>query len=69
MLIVFYDEDRRQLGASFLGPWTGTFDWQHDVERFKVPAKAREANVFLGLCGATGELSLDDVRLTPVKKK
>jgi protein-L-isoaspartate(D-aspartate) O-methyltransferase len=69
MLIVFYDEDRRQLSANFLGPWTGTFDWQHDVERFKVPPKAREANVFLGLCGATGELSLDDVRLTPVKKK
>ena len=69
MLIVFYDEDRRQLAANFLGPWTGTFDWQHDVERFEVPAKAREANVFIGLCGATGELSLDDVRMTPVKKK
>ena len=37
MMIVFYDEERRQLAAHFLGPWTGTFDWQHDVERFKVP--------------------------------
>jgi protein-L-isoaspartate(D-aspartate) O-methyltransferase len=69
MLIVFYDEDRRQLAADFLGPWTGTFDWRKVEERFKVPPKAREANVFLGLCGATGELSLDDVRLTPVKTK
>ncbi len=69
MLLVFYDEDRRQLAAHFLGPWTGTFDWRQDSEHFAVPPKAREANVFLGLCGATGELSLDDVRLTPVKKK
>ena len=69
MLILFYDEDRRQLAAHFLGPWTGTFDWRTDVERFAVPPKAREANVFIGLCGATGELSLDDVRLTPIKKK
>jgi hypothetical protein len=28
-----------------------------------------EANLFVGLCGATGELSIDDVRLTPVTKK
>jgi protein-L-isoaspartate(D-aspartate) O-methyltransferase len=69
MMIVFYDDERRQLESHFLGPWTGTFNWRKDVEQFPVPAKAREANVFLGLCGATGELSLDDVRLTPVKKK
>jgi len=69
MMIVFYDEERRQLAAHFLGPWSGTFDWQRDVERFKVPPKAREANVFIGLCGATGELSLDDVRLVPIKRK
>ncbi len=69
MLILFYDSDRRQLAANFLGPWTGTFDWRHVAERFKVPPQAREANVFVGLCGATGELSLDDVRLTPITKK
>lgn len=66
--LLFYDRDRRQLGANFLGPWHGTFDWQHVVERIKVPPKALEANIFVGLCGATGELSFDDVRLTPVER-
>ncbi len=69
VMIVFYDSDRRQLAANFLGPWQGTFAWQHVAERIKVPPKALEANVFVGLCGATGELSVDDVRLSAASKK
>jgi protein-L-isoaspartate(D-aspartate) O-methyltransferase len=69
VLILFYDSDRRQLAANFLGPWHGTFDWKHAVERIKVPPRALEANVFVGLCGGTGELSVDDVRLVPTAQK
>ena len=69
VMILFYDSDRRQLAANFLGPWQGTFAWQHVAERIKVPPKALEANVFVGLCGATGELSVDDVRLSAAVEK
>jgi protein-L-isoaspartate(D-aspartate) O-methyltransferase len=66
--IQFYDEKRAQLGHSFLGPWQGTFDWKRDVEIVKVPPQAREAIIAIGMRGATGVLSLDDIRVTPKRK-
>jgi protein-L-isoaspartate(D-aspartate) O-methyltransferase len=69
VFIQFYDERRAPLTHSFLGPWRGTFDWQREVEKVPVPPQAREAIVNVGLRGATGELSLDDVQVTAVKRK
>ncbi len=69
VFLQFYDERRAPLTHTFLGPWRGTFDWQHDVEKVAVPAQAREAILNVGLRGATGELSVDDVRVSVVKKK
>jgi protein-L-isoaspartate(D-aspartate) O-methyltransferase len=66
--IQFYDENRAHAGASWLGPWEGTFDWREEVETVRVPLRAREAVLHIGLGGATGELSLDDLRLR-VKKR
>lgn len=68
LLVIFYDENRGQLGTTFLGPWRGTFEWQEVSERFRVPPKTREAILRLGLLGATGEISFDDLRLNVVKK-
>ena len=61
--ITFYDENRSEIAYRYLLPWQGTFDWRRIDDRFRVPAKAREAVVRIGLFGATGELSLDGVHI------
>lgn len=65
--ITFYDEDRKDLGHNYLGPFRGSADWVKVKRRFKVPPKTREGLLRIGLFGATGELSFDDIRITPVK--
>lgn len=61
--ISFYDANRAEAGYRFLGPWRGSFDWQLVRQRIPVPTQAREAVVRIGLCGATGELSVDAIRI------
>ena len=63
MLISFYDEQRAHLGQAWLGPWRGTFEWRKESRKVRVPARAREAIVRVGLLGATGEAKFDDVRI------
>jgi protein-L-isoaspartate(D-aspartate) O-methyltransferase len=69
VFIQFYDERRAPLTHSFLDPWRGTFDWDRRAEKIIVPPQAREAILNVGLRGATGELSLDDIQVAPVKRK
>ncbi|HEY2894858.1 MAG TPA: protein-L-isoaspartate(D-aspartate) O-methyltransferase [Pirellulales bacterium] len=59
----FYDENRAQIGFTWLGPWRDSFAWRRVTERVSIPGRAREAIVRIGLTGATGELSLDDLRV------
>jgi protein-L-isoaspartate(D-aspartate) O-methyltransferase len=59
----FYDENRAQIGFAWVGPWHDSFAWRRVAERISVPGRAREAIVRIGLTGATGELSLDDLRV------
>ena len=66
--ITFYDEERRDLGHNWLGPFQGSADWSKVEKRFKVPPRAREGILRLGLFGGTGEMSFDAVRVTAVKK-
>jgi protein-L-isoaspartate(D-aspartate) O-methyltransferase len=68
LAITFYDENRAQAGYAVIGPWRDTFDWARVAQSIRVPAKAREAIMCLGLCGATGEVSFDDVRIEPAGK-
>ncbi|MGE0759868.1 MAG: protein-L-isoaspartate(D-aspartate) O-methyltransferase, partial [Pirellulaceae bacterium] len=65
--ITFYDEQRRDLGHHWLGPFRGTAEWKQVARRFRVPPTAREAIVRLGLFGATGELACDDVRIQSIR--
>ncbi len=67
--VTFFDENRRTLGESILGPWRGDSEWQKEMGRFKVPSKARHASVRVGLFGATGELLVDDVRIEVGKRR
>ena len=66
--VTFYDENRRELGSYWLGPFQGTSDWEQARRTFRVPAQAREGILRVGLFGATGEISFDDVRLMPQKR-
>jgi protein-L-isoaspartate(D-aspartate) O-methyltransferase len=62
-VITFYDEDRATVSHGVVGPWRGTFPWKEQSARIDVPPNAREAIARIGLLGAVGELSIDDIRL------
>ena len=64
MVIHFYDQVRRSLGEGIVGPWLRRSDWERIGRRIPVPPAAREAIVRIGLNGATGSMSIDDVKLS-----
>jgi protein-L-isoaspartate(D-aspartate) O-methyltransferase len=68
VVVNFYDERRTPLGEAVFGTWRGTFDWQSETRSLNVPLKAREAIIYIGLLGAVGEVSFDDLKITAVKK-
>ena len=61
--VTFYDENRATIGEKMMGPWRGSSDWKTEAKKIDVPVRAREALIRIGLFGATGELSLDDVQM------
>lgn len=63
MMVTFYDQNRRQVGQNWLGPWRGTRDWHSYEKTVRVPPASREAIVRIGLFGATGKASFDEVRI------
>ena len=65
VLVSFFDEDRVPVGEQTVGPWSGSFSWSRRAARIKVPPQVRVAIVAMGLLGATGELSCDDVEIRP----
>lgn len=65
--ITFYDDRRAMLNTLVVGPWRGTSDWEEDSKNFHVPSRAREAFIRVGLFGAVGEASFDQLELTVVK--
>lgn len=67
--LIFYDERRGTLGDTSLGPWSGTADWFSVRQRVEVPVKAREMILRIGLLGATGTLSIDDLQLKVVERR
>lgn len=64
--IRFFDDQRSLLGTQWLGTFRGTRDWRAESHVFRVPAECREAIVSIGLFGATGEASFDDIQLEAV---
>lgn len=49
-----------------MGDWTVGNQWERLDHTVNVPSEAREAIVQIGLNGATGKVSVDDVAVTPV---
>jgi protein-L-isoaspartate(D-aspartate) O-methyltransferase len=61
--VTFYDDERRELGTQWLGPWRDTVDWHETTGRFRVPVAAREAILRIGLFGAVGQFCVDRLQL------
>jgi len=68
IVIAFYDENRLPVGEAVFSTWRGTFDWQSETRPLNVPQKAREAIMRIGLLGAVGEISFDEIKVTAVRK-
>jgi protein-L-isoaspartate(D-aspartate) O-methyltransferase len=68
VVITFYDENRATVGEAGLAGWRGTFDWQNESKTLSVSPKAREAVIRIGLLGALGEISFDEIVVKAVKK-
>ncbi len=64
MVIAFYGANRQLLDVAATGDWLGTFGWRRFEERVLVPGGAREAILRIGLCGATGRMTVDGLRLS-----
>jgi protein-L-isoaspartate(D-aspartate) O-methyltransferase len=64
--VTFYDDRRATIGVASVAVPFITDDWQREQHTIAVPLKAREAILRIGLLGATGEISLDDVKLSAV---
>lgn len=63
VFLQFYDAERRLMPAQMLGPWDGSFEWKTVSKSIAIPENAREAILRVGLNGAVGRLSVDNVRL------
>ncbi len=69
LLLHFYDGKRLPLGVAAIGPWLADETTWHEVGRkIAVPPQAREAILQVGLNGARGTMSLDDLRLTVTRR-
>ena len=69
VVVHFFDVLRKPIGRAGIGPLVGTNrDWITLRKTIAVPIRAREAVIQIGLLGGTGQLSIDDVRITPVRR-
>ncbi|MEM6329149.1 MAG: protein-L-isoaspartate(D-aspartate) O-methyltransferase [Planctomycetota bacterium] len=64
VVVTFYDQRRAAIDNAAIGPLQGTFAWTRREATLAVPLAAREAIIRIGLLGAIGELSLDDLRVS-----
>lgn len=64
MLIHFYDKVRRPVGDFMVGPWMRPQEWDRIGRRIPVPTNCREAIIRVGLNGATGKMSVDNIKLS-----
>jgi len=68
VVVHFYDNFRREVGTTVLGKWRGRFGWQNARSTVIVPPNAKELIIRIGLNGAQGQLDLDDLQMTAVKR-
>lgn len=71
----FYDERRTRSAFVRLTPsgvaadrWQGTFGWKRATGTAAVPSWARDAIIQVGMLGATGQVEVDDLKLTSISR-
>jgi protein-L-isoaspartate(D-aspartate) O-methyltransferase len=64
LALEFYDSRRAPVGSRTVSRWQGTFPWRKESVPIPVPPQARLAVIGIGLFGATGRISFDDVQVT-----
>ncbi len=65
----FYDEDRKELSNTYIGPFKNSEDWSDYKRRVRVPVGAQEGIVRIGLFGATGTAKFDNVFVKALEVK
>jgi hypothetical protein len=65
VLVTFFDTDRKTVGEQTIGLWREDFAWRKHSAAVQVPPTAMGMTVAVGLFGATGEFSCDDVVIRP----
>ena len=65
--VTFFGPNRDYIKETYTSPWRGSFDWQPEKAVIDVPGRAREAIIRIGLQGALGELSLDNIEIKAVE--
>lgn len=68
IVVNFYDDRRAPVGEGVFNTWRGTFDWQSETRSINVPVRAREAIMYIGLLGAVGEVSFDDLKMEALRQ-
>lgn len=61
VILTFYDKNREELNSEYFGPFQGTQDWDNFDRKIRVPIATREAILRIGLFGATGSASFDNI--------
>lgn len=63
LALTLYDEDRKELGTVWLGPYQGTRDWKNSSRLVPIPPGTREGILRIGLFGATGTADFDEITI------
>ena len=69
IILQFLDENRNRIGYNWLGPFVGDLKWHKSESTFPVPFESREAIVLIGLFGAVGSASFDDIKIEVLERK
>jgi protein-L-isoaspartate(D-aspartate) O-methyltransferase len=64
VIVHFYKEDNMPVGQQVIGPWQASFPWRRISGDLLVPRDTYMAVLRIGLNGATGSVSFDDLRLS-----
>lgn len=66
-ILTFYDKNREEVGLHYFGDFRGTQDWKNFQRQVRVPIASREAILRVGMFGATGSASFDNIILKKIE--